>query len=81
MLDAVAAALAGIRGAKSTAKVSMRAEVSRAEVRSPSAALEAVRAATDDLRKVGKIIGELVLTVDDSLTEPEVTAELAPAPA
>ena len=81
MLDAVAAALAGIRGAKSTAKVSMRAEVSRAEVRGPSAALDAVRAATDDLRKVGKITGELVLTVDESLAEPVVTAELAPTPA
>ena len=76
MLDAVAATLAGIRGAKSTAKVSMRAEVARAEVRATAAALEAVRAAAGDLRKAGKITGELVLVEDSAATEPTVAAEL-----
>ncbi len=78
MLDAVAAALAGLRGAKSTAKVSMRAELLRAEVRGTAAALAAVRAAVDDLRRAGKITGELVLTEDATLVEPQVSAELAP---
>ncbi len=76
MLEAVAAALAGIRGAKSTAKVSMRAEVARAEVRATASALEAVRAASGDLRKAGKITGELVLVEDAEATEPTVAAEL-----
>ena len=76
MLDAVAATLAGIRGAKSTAKVSMRAEVARAEVRASAAALEGVRAASGDLRRAGKITGELVLVEDPAATEPTVAAEL-----
>ena len=40
-LDAVAAALIGIRGAKSQAKVSMRAELSRVEITRPRAAWSA----------------------------------------
>jgi valyl-tRNA synthetase len=78
MLDAVAATLAGIRGAKSQAKVSMRAEVTRAEVFGPEAMLAAAQLAADDLRKVGKIVGELVFTARPDDTEISVVAELAP---
>jgi valyl-tRNA synthetase len=78
MLDAVAAALAGIRGAKSQAKVSMRAEVARAEVFGPETLLSAAEAAADDLRKVGKIVGELVFTARPDDTEISVVAELTP---
>ncbi len=49
LVDAVAAALAGIRGAKSQAKVSMRAELSRVEITGPEATLAAVRLAEADL--------------------------------
>jgi valyl-tRNA synthetase len=77
MLDAVAAALAGIRGAKSNAKVSMRAELSRVEVAGPPALVAAAQAAEDDLRKAGKITGELVFTVRDDSSELTVDAELA----
>jgi len=78
LLDAVAAALAGIRGAKSQAKVSMRAEVARAEVRGPAALVNAAEAAADDLRNVGRISGELLFTEQADATELTVIAELAP---
>jgi valyl-tRNA synthetase len=76
MLDAVAAALAGIRGAKSQAKVSMRAELSRVEISGPPALLAAAEAAAEDLRKVGRITGELVFTERAEAAELEVAAEL-----
>ena len=69
IIDAVAAALAGIRGAKSQAKVSMRAELARVEVIGSEAQVAAVRLAAEDLRKVGKITGELVLTPSADATE------------
>jgi valyl-tRNA synthetase len=77
-LDAVAAALVGIRGAKSNAKVSMRAELSRAEITGPEALVRAAEQAADDLRKTGKVVGELLFTPADGATELTVRAELAP---
>ncbi|MDF1603675.1 valine--tRNA ligase [Nocardioides sp. YIM 152315] len=77
-LDAVAAALVGIRGAKSNAKVSMRAELARVELRGPASLVDAARQAEDDLRKTGKVVGDLVFTVDAAATELTVEAELAP---
>ena len=77
MLDAVAAALAGIRGAKSQAKVSMRAELSRVEITGPAALVARSELAEDDLRKAGKITGELVLTENADATELLVDATLA----
>ncbi len=76
-IDAVATALGGIRGAKSKAKVSMRAELSRVEVSGPQALVDGARLAEDDLRAVGKITGDLLFTVDDDATELTVTAQLA----
>ena len=78
-VEAVAAALVGIRGAKSQAKVSMRAELTRVEITGPAALVDAAELAADDLRRAGKIAGDLVFTADDS-TEISVAAELAPVP-
>jgi valyl-tRNA synthetase len=77
MLDAVGAALAGIRGAKSQAKVSMRAELARVEISGPPALLAHAEAAADDLRKVGRITGDLAFTADPVAAELTVAAELA----
>jgi valyl-tRNA synthetase len=66
-LTAVAAVLAGVRGAKSTAKVGMRTPVELATITGPPAALEAVRSAERDLRAVGSITGELrLVAAEDS---------------
>jgi valyl-tRNA synthetase len=78
VLAAVATALAGIRGAKSTAKVSMRAEVRRVEFTGPPALLDDVRLADADLRNVGRVTGDVVYTEDTTATELGVTAELVP---
>jgi valyl-tRNA synthetase len=60
-LDAVAAALTGIRGAKSNAKVSMRAELATVTITGPAAAVTAIEGAREDLCNAGKITGDLVL--------------------
>jgi valyl-tRNA synthetase len=78
VLDAVASALTGIRGAKSQAKAKMRAPLSRVEITGPAALVEAAQQAQDDLRAVGTIVGDLVFVADESATELRVTAELAP---
>jgi valyl-tRNA synthetase len=79
MLTAVAATLAGIRGAKSTAKVSMRTELAHVEVCGPSAALAFAERAADDLKAAGKIVGDLTFTPTDADTI-SVRAEIAPSP-
>ena len=79
VLDAVAAALTGIRGAKSQAKAKMRAPLSRVEITGPASLVEAAQQAQDDLRAVGTIVGDLDFVTDESATELRVTAaELAP---
>jgi len=77
VLPAVAATLAGIRGAKSTAKVSMRTELSSVEVSGPADALALAEVAADDLRAAGKITGDLTFTSTDE-AEISVAAEVAP---
>jgi valyl-tRNA synthetase len=78
LLFAAATALAGIRGAKSTAKVGMRTEVTRAVFTGSGATLAFIEAAMADLRAAGRITGEAILveSTDEALT---VEAELAPA--
>ncbi len=76
-VEAVAATLIGIRGAKSQAKVSMRAELSRVEVRGPERLVRAAESAERDLRASGKISGELSFVVDEAATELTVDAEVA----
>ena len=76
-LDAVAAALTGIRGAKSNAKVSMRAELARVTITGPAAAVAAIEGAREDLRNAGKITGDLVLVEAGDGAPIEVDVELA----
>jgi valyl-tRNA synthetase len=76
-VDHVAAALGGLRGAKSQAKVSMRTELARVEFSGPAAVLDAVRSAETDLRNAGKVTGEVVYTETES-GDLSVTAEVAP---
>jgi valyl-tRNA synthetase len=77
MLTAVAATLAGIRGAKSTAKVSMRTELSRAVVSGPSGAVALAERAAADLKAAGKVVGDLTFTPTDA-SDLTVDAEIAP---
>ena len=77
LLESIAAALVGIRGAKSQAKASMKTEVTRADFTGPSPVLAGLRQVEADLRAVGKLVGEVAWTESD---EPlAVHAELATA--
>jgi valyl-tRNA synthetase len=75
VLAAAGEVLAGIRGAKSMAKVSMKTEVSKVEVSGPAARLELAARAEGDLRAAGRIIGEIVWHQNDADTI-EVVATL-----
>ncbi len=77
LLEAIAAALIGVRGAKSQAKASMKTEVARAVVTGPDELLAELRLVEADLRAVGRITGELVWTPGDAPLAVDV--ELAPA--
>ncbi|HEX6514313.1 MAG TPA: valine--tRNA ligase [Nocardioidaceae bacterium] len=79
MLDAVSAALTGLRGVKSQAKASMRAELAWATVSGPAEQVALVERAAEDLRAAGRVTGELRFLADDA---PEITvaAELAGSP-
>jgi valyl-tRNA synthetase len=70
VLVAVAEVLAGIRGAKSEAQVSMKTEVSKVEVSGPADRLALAERAEPDLRAAGRITGEIVWHPDntDSVT-------------
>lgn len=75
VLAAASEALIGIRRAKTEAKASQKTPVATATIAAPAAKVEALRAAADDLRAVGRI-AELTFADADELA---VTAiELAP---
>lgn len=76
VLSAASEALIGIRRAKTEAKASQKTPVASATIAAPAARIDALRAAADDLRAVGRI-AELTFAEADQLA---VTAiELAPA--
>jgi valyl-tRNA synthetase len=77
MLDAVAGALIGLRGAKSQAKVSMKHELSAVEFTGTRVVLDAVRQAEGDLMRAGRITQVPTYVVDESV-ELTVSATLAP---
>ncbi|SET39751.1 valine--tRNA ligase [Geodermatophilus poikilotrophus] len=76
VVSVVAAALAGVRKAKSDAKVSMRADVESATVTAPAEQVALVEAARSDLAEAGRIAaltvvpGEGPLAVDVVLAPP-----------
>jgi valyl-tRNA synthetase len=76
MLPAIASVLAGIRGAKSTAKVSMRTEVSSASVTGPAATVALAAQAAEDLRAAGRITGRLTFNPQETDGEMAVETEL-----
>jgi valyl-tRNA synthetase len=76
VLEAVAAALIGIRGAKSQAKVSMKHELSAVTFTGPESLLAAVRMAEGDLTRVGRITGTPTYVVTEG-GELGVTTTLA----
>jgi valyl-tRNA synthetase len=78
LLPTAAEALAGIRGAKSVAKVSQRTEVTAVTVRGPQTSLDRLLLAVDDVRAAGRVTGELTTSADDSTTELVTDATLAP---
>ncbi|MGB4136527.1 MAG: valine--tRNA ligase [Microbacterium sp.] len=78
VLDAASSALIGIRRAKTEAKASQKTPVASASIAAPASQLDALRAAADDLRAVGRI-AELSFAEGEELA---VTAiELAPVEA
>lgn len=80
LLTSVGEALAGIRGAKSSAKVSMRTPVLAATVTGTEAALTHVQAAESDLRAVGGVTGEITWVTDASVSPVVVEATLGEPP-
>ncbi|MCA0295462.1 MAG: valine--tRNA ligase [Actinobacteria bacterium] len=79
LLEDVAAALVGIRGAKSQAKVSMKTEATRAVFAGPEPVLNRLFAAEDDLRAVGRITSPIEWLPEAGPLD--VTIELKPAEA
>ncbi|WP_262851603.1 valine--tRNA ligase [Mumia quercus] len=78
VLVAAGQALAGIRGAKSTAKVSQRTAVTGLVLRGSEKRLEIVKRALGDIRAAGNVTGEVEFVVDPSQDgEIAVEAELA----
>ena len=65
LLDDIASALIGVRGAKSQAKVSMKTEAVRAEFSGTAEVLDRLRLAVDDLRAVGRLTGAVEWTLSD----------------
>jgi len=65
LLADVATALIAIRGAKSTAKVSMKAEVARAAFSGPAAVVSRLRTIEPDLRAVGRLVGDVTWAEGD----------------
>lgn len=77
VLPAVGAALAGVRRAKSDAKLGMRAEVTSMTLAGPVADLDHVKSAEADLRAAGKVSG---MTYADGEAIEVRDAQLVPPP-
>lgn len=74
LLGDVSAALIGLRGAKSNAKVSMKTPLSSATIAGPPDAVARLRSVEADLRAVGRIESPIVWDVGETIV---VTADVA----
>lgn len=72
MLDVVGRALAGLRKAKSEAKVKMRTEITEATVSAPASDLDLVQQAEVDLKAAGKVTGAVTFTASDEFSVSDV---------
>ena len=77
VLTAAAAALAGIRGAKSVAKVGMKTEVTTLVIRGKQEQLDLLQRAIDDVKAAGRVVGPVTLTPDETADGLRVDATLA----
>jgi valyl-tRNA synthetase len=77
VLDVAAAALAGVRGAKSVAKVSQRTAVTALTVRGAQDDLDRLTLALDDVRAAGKVTGDVALEPADAELAVDATLEAA----
>ncbi|HWV26931.1 MAG TPA: valine--tRNA ligase [Aeromicrobium sp.] len=76
VLPAAGEVLAGIRGAKSTAKVTQRTEVSAVVVTAPQDTIDRFRAAEADVRAAGRVTGDITTTATDGPVHVEATLVL-----
>src|SRR5699024_2018449 len=77
MLDAGTDVLAGLRGAKSAAKVGMKAELVAAHATGPRASWDAAATALDDITQAGRVTGDVTFTADEDAEQLHVEARLA----
>ena len=78
MLTAVGQVLTGMRGAKSQAKVKMRAPLASVRVTGPVDLVGLAEQSAEDLRAAGNVVGELLFVSDPSADELQVAADIAP---
>ena len=77
LLGTAAAMLAGIRGAKSVAKVSQKTDISAVAVRGPKDQLDLLEQALDDVRAAGRVTGDVSMVADESVAGLDIDATLA----
>jgi valyl-tRNA synthetase len=75
LTEIASSAIAAVRKAKSTAKVSMRAEVTRVVMEAPSAVLDQIRTLSSDIQAAGRI-AEIIYKTNDDAPELAVSVEL-----
>ena len=67
LLDAVAVTLERLRGVKSEAKVSMKANLTDVVITAPDDVASQIKSVTDDLRAVGGIIGDITWQLGEAV--------------